>query len=184
MKLTKRKSISKKTRFEVFKRDSFTCGYCGRTPPSVVLECDHIEPVALGGDNSEGNLITSCFDCNRGKAANDLKVAPSTIAEKTRLRLEKEKQLIEYNHLRQSELDRIEKDSWIVVSVLCGKDVDSYDRSKLTSIKSFLKKLPVVDVMEAGEIALSTKPYSENQKFKYFCGICWNKINEVMKNES
>ena len=39
----KRKSISKKARFEVFKRDSFTCQYCGRTAPDVVLHLDHKE---------------------------------------------------------------------------------------------------------------------------------------------
>ena len=60
-------SIGKTKRFEIFKRDSFTCRYCGRRPPEVVLEVDHIEPVAKGGTDEDLNLITSCFDCNRGK---------------------------------------------------------------------------------------------------------------------
>lgn len=64
----KRKPLSKKIRFEVFKRDKFTCQYCGRQAPNVVLECDHIHPVADGGDDDLMNLITSCFDCNRGKS--------------------------------------------------------------------------------------------------------------------
>lgn len=63
----KRKAISKKLRFEVFKRDSFTCQYCGRKAPDVVLEVDHIKPVAQGGTNTILNLITSCRECNRGK---------------------------------------------------------------------------------------------------------------------
>ena len=63
----KRKTISKKLRFEVFKRDNFTCQYCGRMAPDIVLEVDHINPVKNGGDNNILNLITSCFDCNRGK---------------------------------------------------------------------------------------------------------------------
>ena len=28
--MIKRKAISKRLRFEIFKRDSFTCRYCGR----------------------------------------------------------------------------------------------------------------------------------------------------------
>lgn len=64
----KRKSISPKVRFEVFKRDSFTCQYCGKQAPDVVLEIDHMKPVSDGGDNSIINLITSCWDCNRGKS--------------------------------------------------------------------------------------------------------------------
>ncbi|MCK4795228.1 MAG: HNH endonuclease [Desulfobacteraceae bacterium] len=48
---TKRKAISKKLRFEVFKRDSFTCQYCGRKSPDVLLEIDHIKPVSKEGKN-------------------------------------------------------------------------------------------------------------------------------------
>lgn len=62
-----RKALSKSIRFEVFKRDYFKCQYCGRTVPEVVLEVDHIVPVAEGGTNDIHNLITSCRDCNRGK---------------------------------------------------------------------------------------------------------------------
>ena len=65
--MAKRKNLSKSVRFEVFKRDSFTCQYCGKSAPDVVLEVDHIIPVSKGGDNDISNLITACFDCNRGK---------------------------------------------------------------------------------------------------------------------
>lgn len=67
-----RKAISKTTRFEVFKRDSFACQYCGKSAPEVVLHIDHINPVAGGGDNDIMNLITSCEDCNLGKGAREL----------------------------------------------------------------------------------------------------------------
>lgn len=62
-----RKALTKKTRFEVFKRDSFACQYCGQCAPIVVLNVDHIHPIASGGTNDILNLITSCFDCNSGK---------------------------------------------------------------------------------------------------------------------
>ncbi len=70
--MAERKPISKKTRFEVFKRDRFTCQYCGRMSPDVILEVDHIKPVAEGGTNRITNLITSCRDCNRGKGKRKL----------------------------------------------------------------------------------------------------------------
>lgn len=70
--INNRKCISKKTRFEVFKRDKFTCQFCGQVAPNVILEIDHLRPVLNGGDNSLLNLITSCFDCNRGKSKNEL----------------------------------------------------------------------------------------------------------------
>lgn len=70
--MTQRKSMSKKTRFEVFKRDSFTCQYCGRKAPDVVLQVDHVHPVAAGGADALLNLVTSCVDCNGGKGARQL----------------------------------------------------------------------------------------------------------------
>lgn len=70
--MVERKSVSKKIRFEVFKRDSFQCQYCGESAPKVTLELDHIEPVSKGGSNDITNLVTSCFDCNRGKSDRQL----------------------------------------------------------------------------------------------------------------
>lgn len=67
--MAERKSLSRKTRFEVFKRDKFTCQYCGAQAPDVTLEVDHIEPVAEGGTNDITNLVTACVSCNRGKGA-------------------------------------------------------------------------------------------------------------------
>ena len=84
--MAKRKAISKKTRFEVFKRDRFTCTYCGRKAPDVILEVDHIVPVAEGGKNDLMNLVTSCRECNRGKGKR--KLSDDSAIEKQRAALE------------------------------------------------------------------------------------------------
>ena len=89
----KRKPISKKLRFEIFKRDSFTCQYCGQKSPDVVLHVDHINPVSKGGDNDILNLITSCQGCNLGKGAREM----SDTTELDRQR----RQLEELNERRQ-----------------------------------------------------------------------------------
>jgi len=54
-------------RFQTFKRDNFTCQYCGRKAPDVVLQIDHILPRSRGGLNSKDNLVTACIECNIGK---------------------------------------------------------------------------------------------------------------------
>lgn len=66
--MANRKALSKRLRFEVFKRDSFKCQYCGRSAPDVILEVDHIHPVAKDGENDITNLITACDSCNGGKS--------------------------------------------------------------------------------------------------------------------
>lgn len=68
-------SISRRLRFEVFKRDNFTCQYCGAKPPDTVLEVDHVHPRSLGGLDTMENLKTACWSCNRGKAHVPLTVA-------------------------------------------------------------------------------------------------------------
>lgn len=65
---TRRKAIPKAVRFEVFKRDKFTCQYCGAKAPDVMLECDHITPHSLTQDNIILNLVTACHSCNNGKS--------------------------------------------------------------------------------------------------------------------
>ena len=67
-----RKQISKKVRFEVFKRDSFRCQYCGKSAPDVTLHVDHIKPVKNGGTNDILNIVTSCESCNLGKGAREI----------------------------------------------------------------------------------------------------------------
>jgi hypothetical protein len=48
----------------------------------VPIEVDHIVPVSKGGKNDELNLITSCFDCNRGKSNNELDIVLDTTISK------------------------------------------------------------------------------------------------------
>jgi hypothetical protein len=78
--------IKTAVRFEVFKRDSFTCQYCGDKAPDVVLEVDHIVPVAGGGTNEILNLVTACRQCNAGKK--DRRLSDSAAIEKSRSQAE------------------------------------------------------------------------------------------------
>jgi len=78
-----RTPIKPSKRFAVFSRDNHTCQYCGKKAPSVVLEIDHKTPVSKGGTNAIENLITSCFDCNRGKGSNPVPEIRKTISAKS-----------------------------------------------------------------------------------------------------
>jgi hypothetical protein len=84
--MAERKGLSKKIRFEVFKRDSFTCQYCGKSAPEVVLEVDHIKPVSKDGENDIVNLITACKACNAGKS--DRELSDDTVMAKRKAQLD------------------------------------------------------------------------------------------------
>jgi hypothetical protein len=38
------RNVSKRLRFLILKRDDFSCRYCGRKSPDVILHIDHIKP--------------------------------------------------------------------------------------------------------------------------------------------
>jgi hypothetical protein len=176
-----RRSLSRKLRFEVFKRDEFRCQYCGRHPPEVLLEVDHVIAVAEGGDDSEGNLVTSCADCNRGKGARSLKAVPISFAARTTEIEEREQQLAAYSEALRARADRVEKEAWQVARVLFADCIDAEGTieiatSHFVSIKRFVSRLPLIELIEAAEIAWHSGIHHHHPRFLYFCKICWTKI--------
>jgi hypothetical protein len=171
----RRKPIGKKLRFEVFKRDGFTCQYCGSHPPSAVLNIDHIEPVALGGGNDIDNLITACSCCNSGKGATPLSKKVDSIKDKHAILIEANNQLMGYQETVRV-IDQTRTHESLVVASVFSDYFDGWmiNDSLIPDIKQFVKKLGFHEVKEAMEIACSRK--DRNTAFRYFCGICWNKI--------
>jgi 5-methylcytosine-specific restriction endonuclease McrA len=62
-------------RRQIYARDRYTCVYCGRRGRRLLLSIDHVFPVALGGTNDVGNLVTACRACNLTKGARLLDTA-------------------------------------------------------------------------------------------------------------
>lgn len=175
---TKRKGISKKRRFEIFKRDGFACQYCGSHPPSVILHVDHIVAVAAGGGSEDENLVTACESCNLGKGARALSNAPESLSAKAAIIAEREAQLRGYSEIASQKRDRLEREAWQVADIFIQRfDEDGIRREWLQSIKNFVDKLGVCDVMDAMDVAVS-KSFPESRMFRYFCGVCWGKIRD------
>ena len=55
----------KLTKREIFRRDNYTCQYCGHRASPLTI--DHIMPRYRGGQHSWSNLVTACPACNRRK---------------------------------------------------------------------------------------------------------------------
>jgi len=53
------------TRKEIFRRDHYTCQYCGHHSSNLTI--DHVIPKRLGGEFSWENLVTACSVCNHKK---------------------------------------------------------------------------------------------------------------------
>lgn len=114
-------SISPRLRFEVLKRDDFTCAYCGRKSPDVVLEVDHIVPKCAGGGDDIMNLVASCWECNHGKAGVPLEtvvVGEDPHAKAIEI-LERERQLREYNEVVRVRRERVQAAAQELVNYWC-----------------------------------------------------------------
>ncbi|MBI3361669.1 MAG: HNH endonuclease [Chloroflexi bacterium] len=55
----------KLTKREVFRRDNYTCQYCGRQTSHLTI--DHVLPRHRGGGHHWDNLVAACPACNRQK---------------------------------------------------------------------------------------------------------------------
>ena len=177
--MAKRKPLSKKIRFEVFKRDSFICQYCGRKTPEVILEIDHIVSVKDGGDNALTNLLTVCFDCNRGKGSEKIdKICRDDISilnEEAKLKEEQLKEYYKYKGILKARETRTVNQLVNIWSDLNGNVWGLTDKGKST-LRRFLKHLDKYEIEDAMEI--STKIDDIDRRYKYFCGVCWHKIKE------
>lgn len=175
--MSERIPLSKRIRFEVFKRDGFTCVYCGGQPPKVILHCDHVIAVANDGTNDIDNLVTACDACNLGKGARELTAIPLTIEEKAAVLEEREAQITAFNDLIAAKIERVVQTAWTVANILIDAWAeDGIRRDWFASIKRFVEALPLDELVEAANLAVSRQPRNKNACFSYFCGVCWRKI--------
>ena len=181
----KRKPISKKIRFEVFKRDKFVCQYCGRMAPDVILEVDHIVPVAEGGTNDLLNLITSCRDCNRGKGKTT--ISDDTVVKKQQaqlVELAEKREQIEMLMQWKSELATLVNDQAEMLSDYIGDLTEwcANDNGKRDLVK-WIKEFGFEEVQEAIDISFSYyyrgDDRSWNKAFGKIGGICYNRRKQA-----
>ena len=146
-------AISQRLRFEVFKRDKFTCQYCGQQAPDVILNCDHIKPVAGGGETDLLNLITSCRACNGGKGAISLTDASALNKQRTTLAdLDERRQQIEMMLAWRDGLRDIERST---VDQICDRIAERTqirpNRNGEAHIAKWLRRQTVAELLEAIE---------------------------------
>lgn len=191
-------SLSVRTRFEVFKRDRFTCAYCGRTPPEVLLHVDHIVPTADGGPDDIENLTTACQDCNLGKGARRLEAGalkPSQTAEDLQERIAQAQAyaelLTEVRTVRDNldnQLHDLVMSAW--ARAWDGQLIETPEGSHWEmpeggywpdwrSVKNILRRLPIELVYDAVDITAAKFPRrAAYDCLRYFYGVCWRMIRE------
>lgn len=176
-----RKPIPKSVRFEVFKRDKFTCQYCGAAAPDVILEVDHIRPVAKGGTNDILNLVTACRSCNRGKTDKELSDDSAVRKQKRQLddlqdRREQLEMVLKWREELESQL--LEEVAYVEKIMFDGSDW-TFSDTGINNAKRMLKQFGFSEVCEAVEIARNHYFKGRYKDLVYAWGkvggICYNR---------
>jgi len=180
-----KKPLSKRIRFEVFKRDSFKCQYCGATAPEVVLHVDHIKPVSQGGSDDLTNLITSCAPCNIGKR--DKKLDDNTAISKARIQMEQLQERREQLEMMMKWREGLRDLNQDALNRLCEywhKHAPGYiiNENGQKDIKKWLHKFSIEEITFAMDVAAdfylkfnedgSVTPESWGEAFVKIPGIC------------
>lgn len=174
-------------RFEVFKRDGFTCTYCGRHPPLVILEVDHIIPRAAGGDDEMENLTTSCWDCNHGKGAKllDERAPVPDLEERAELIRERERQLRVYHEAKAEERARRDEqfdvvwDHWFRIWDEKAESLPRYYVPGEQALRRYIDLIGPGEVIEAMDIARDRFSSLTTTPLRYFFGVCKRKAAEA-----
>lgn len=168
-------AVSKRTRYEVLRRDNHTCRYCGRAAPEAKLTVDHVVPVALGGSDKPDNLVAACADCNAGKSS----TSPDAAV---------------VDDVKQADVKWAAAMKRAAAAVAAERDVDLSWAAALrdiwgprwmpddyiSTLASFRASgLPLDEMEDAARVAIGARGVDD--RWRYFCGVAWRKVSRMQE---
>lgn len=177
-------AVSKRTRFEVLRRDNHTCRYCNAS--NAPLTVDHVTPVALGGTDTPDNLVAACRDCNAGKAS----TSPDS-----RMVADVSADLVRWARAMQAAVNirsamREERDQYAATATWCwsqwkyghaGLPLPKPGDWLVTLWRFFEAGLPIEDLEDAITIACSNTKVTPDNTWRYMCGVAWNLMQKTQQ---
>jgi hypothetical protein len=150
-------AVTKRLRYEVLRRDEFTCRYCGASAPDAKLTVDHVIPKALGGADTPDNLVAACVDCNSGKSsANaDQRVVDDVAKQAFAWRLALDASWSEWRE------EKVNFDVW-------EREFDDRWTAWRTTVD---EEIIPRDELRRGH----------DDRWKYYCGIVWRTLDEIQR---
>ena len=182
-------AVTKRTRYEVLRRDNHTCRYCGATAPDATLTVDHVVPVSLGGTDKPDNLVAACRDCNAGKAASNPDaplvetVADDALRWAAAMKLAMDRRRLRVDKLRSYCLEFTDELNEYGIGLA---DEDGFlPHDWADTVEQFYRAgLPIEDLKYALATAMSKRHVPWRKTFRYMCGICWNILRELQEEAS
>lgn len=174
-------AISKRTRFEVLRRDNHTCRYCGASAPDMTLHVDHVVPKSLGGSDDPSNLVAACRDCNTGKSSASADAALVADVAADAMQWRKALQVAAAMAERDREEQQVNLDTfharWTGYTYTdTGQTVPLPPDWRVKVGEVFRSGLVAADVSDAVDVAMGAR--NVENTFAYFLGVCRQKVSQ------
>ncbi|NKW26816.1 hypothetical protein GS942_16795 [Rhodococcus hoagii] len=182
-------AVSKRLRYEILRRDNHACRYCGGAAPDVKLTVDHVVPTTLGGSDQPSNLVAACADCNSGKSATPPDAAIVADVEKDAIRWATAmRRAAELERQKRANDDEFAGAFFQNMVAAFNEDRSRFELPALdpggteamaTTIVQFRDVgLDLADLDFAIRKAMSNQRLSEDDIWRYFCGIAWRMVED------
>jgi len=170
-------AVSKRTRFEILRRDNYTCRYCRSTENELTI--DHVTPVALGGTDEPSNLVACCKDCNAGKTSTSPDTA--TVEDVTNDALRWSAAMTKAAEMLSDQAG--DRNAYIDSFLAAWPSYRSAPTNMTDAVGRFFDLgLPESVMVEAALVAGSARGIHDRQS--YFAGICWKRIRTMQEMAS
>lgn len=181
-------AVSRRLRFEVLRRDNYTCRYCGASAPDVKLTVDHVNPSSLGGEDRPENLVTACDSCNGGKSSipPDAGVVANVAADALRwaeAMLKAADEAIE-DIDRRNEARAEFDEAWSVWGVGpegARRPIPRPNDWELSVDRFIAAGLPMAILLDCVDKAMRNSKVRPDATFRYMCGIAWKKVQQLQE---
>lgn len=181
-----RVGISNRLRYEVLRRDDYTCRYCGAKPPEVKITVDHVVPVALGGSDDPTNLAAACAACNGGKTSSSPDAPVVTEVSDDAIRwsraMSEAAGRMQADHAAQQAVYDQFEDWWAGWNYGFRKVPLPRPNDWRSSVDGFLAAGLPLDVLKWCIDKAGASKAAPDATWRYMCGIAWKKVTELQES--
>lgn len=175
-------TVTKRTRFEVLRRDGHRCRYCGRNvDDGATLTVDHVVPTALGGSDDPSNLVAACRDCNAGKASTGpdehtvAQVSEDALRWARAIRMAAAEHQAEREHV--SQVAETVRYDWTQVFFPHDPLPGDWPVTVETFVRAGLDHADLEHaILRTNDVDCSRKGLRD--PWAYFCSVCWSTIRQ------
>jgi HNH endonuclease len=177
--------IPKRLRYEVLRRDNFTCRYCGASAPEAKLTVDAVTPEVLGGSHRDpANLVTACDPCNSGKTSSTPDAPLVADVQQDALRWAQAREIATQGMvtefwIRQEYVSEFDQ-AWRSWHAVAGGEEIPRDADWEASVAHWYAIGVPAEMLETAiRAAMNNPKVIHENRWRYFCGIVWNIAREL-----